>query len=290
MINRTLKIVSIIAPAVFAQGCASTGATFRSGVGDAFLEEPPWYAGKVVEPGPIAHLPIVFQRGATGSEMWDLSAARGTPLSALLGEMNRFLDSLNITKPAVSGDSLRVIGTPPNVHFGCERLTMTDCDNAEDQRMRLAVGRPSTSWTNWVRGLIEPIGVQRVLVLSLETGNYFPRQKNFRGDKVIDLGTDYELKVPWLTALDKPVSVLQITGALMDNTGTAIRIGAEGLLAKRTNFVLGAFGVQAIVSDEDVEHLRTARRDDLPGQPLVWQVALRNIVTQLSGQRAQSKP
>jgi hypothetical protein len=38
-----------------------------------------------------------------------------------------------------------------------------------------------------------------------------------------------------------------------------------------------------MISDEDVQRLRTARREDLPGQPLVWQVGLRNLVAQLTG-------
>lgn len=29
-------------------GCATTGATFRSGVGDRYLEHPPYYAGKAL--------------------------------------------------------------------------------------------------------------------------------------------------------------------------------------------------------------------------------------------------
>jgi hypothetical protein len=38
-----------------------------------------------------------------------------------------------------------------------------------------------------------------------------------------------------------------------------------------------------MISDEDVERIRTARRTDLPGQPPVWKIALRNLVAQLTG-------
>ena len=64
-----------------------------------------------------------------------------------------------------------------------------------------------------------------------------------------------------------------------------MRIGAEGLLARRTPFAVSALGAQALISDEDVEKVRTARRDDLPGKPLVWQEALKSLVAQLSGKR-----
>jgi hypothetical protein len=63
----------------------------------------------------------------------------------------------------------------------------------------------------------------------------------------------------------------------------AVRIGAEGLMAKRTNIVLSALGAQAVISDEDVEQIRNARRTDLSGSPLVWKVALKNLVAQLTG-------
>ena len=63
----------------------------------------------------------------------------------------------------------------------------------------------------------------------------------------------------------------------------ACRKGLEGLMAKRSNIALSAIGAQMLVSDEDVERLRSLRREDLAGQPLVWQVALRNLVSQLTG-------
>ncbi|HSM60010.1 MAG TPA: hypothetical protein VK849_04395, partial [Longimicrobiales bacterium] len=59
--------------------------------------------------------------------------------------------------------------------------------------------------------------------------------------------------------------------------------GAEGLLARRTDLKLSAIGAQELVTDEDVERLLTERRDDLPGAPLVWQAALRNLVAGLLG-------
>ena len=79
------------------------------------------------------------------------------------------------------------------------------------------------------------------------------------------------------------MSVVQLTGALVDTTGRAIRIGAEGMLAHRTPFIASALGAQALISDEDIGRPRTARREDLPGRPLVWHIALRTLVGQLTG-------
>ena len=63
-----------------ATACSSTGATFRSGVGDAFLEKAPYYAGASASTvresvGKVAHAPIVFQSGATQAPMFDPETA-----------------------------------------------------------------------------------------------------------------------------------------------------------------------------------------------------------------------
>jgi hypothetical protein len=101
--------------------------------------------------------------------------------------------------------------------------------------------------------------------------------------KQLELGTA-SCRTSWLTSLETPVSVLQLTGALVGKDGRAIRIGAEGLIAHRTSLLASAAGAQALITEEDVKRLNTARRDDLPGKPLVWQVSLRNLVAELTAQ------
>jgi hypothetical protein len=170
--------------------------------------------------------------------------------------------------------------------FGCERYAGEECEDtvSERGRMRLAVGRPSGDVDAWAAAEAERAGVERLLVLTLEIGNYLPYQRNWRGEKEVRLGTGYTVDVPWLTAIDRPASVLQLTGALVGRDGRAVRIGAEGLVARRTNVFVGGFGVQALITDDDVAQLRSLRRRDLPGQPLVWQAALSSMVAQLTGQ------
>lgn len=281
----------LVAATVALSGCA-TGSTFRSGVGDAELQGPPYYAGArapISPPPRVVHLPIVYQAGATQPPSFDLQSDAGTPTGALLSDMNRYLDSLALTVSAdVAPGSVR--GTAPDVRFGCPRSPAdTDCTerreaDPDERRMTLAVGRPSASWTQWAAELAANKQASAVLVLTLETGQFWTRQRGrFGGRKSVELGTDYAQPVPWLTSLDAPVPVLQVTGALMDPSGRAIRIGAEGLLAKRTNIALSGLGVQAQLTNDDVERIRTTRRPDLPGQPLAWQVAIRNLVRELVG-------
>ena len=287
-----LQLLPLIA---FTAACATTGATFKSGVGDTYFDHPPFHAGASVRAGtPAGVFPIAYQRGATQAAAMDPGAGAGTPMAALLDEMNRYLDSLGVgTKLVVTAAR----GTPPDVQFGCRTsgISLDDCvdpDSLEASHgvfskgtgaLRLAVGRPSKDWTAWADSAMARANVPTALVLKLETGWYYVQQRNLKGSKQVELGTGYTASFPWLTSLDAPVNVLQLTGALMDRNGLAIRIGAEGMLAKRTSFKVSVLGAQSLISDDDVEALRTARRTDLPGQPLVWHVALRNLVAQLTG-------
>ena len=273
-------------------GCATTGATFRSGVGDSFPLHPPYYAGKAVAAGTqMGYFPITFQRGVTDAATLDLNSAPGRAVASLVAEMNRYLDSLRVG-PALAVN-IGVTGTPPDVQFGCVRIESPyDCDERGDSRaagrgdprnLRLAVGRPSEDWTTWAAKEMANGGVPNALLITVEVSDYFIRQHGLAGRKEVELGTNYTIDVPWLTGLNTPVNVLQLTGALMNADGTAVRIGAEGMLARRTGMMVGAFAAQRVITEDDVGQLRNARRGDLAGQPLVWQAALRNLVAELAG-------
>lgn len=258
------------------------------------LERPPYYAGGTVAPDTarIGHFRVAYQRGATQEAMFDPGGGSGSPIAALLAEMNAYLDSLGVTTRIAAGPPQ---GSPPDVRFSCKTEPTGECAIDEgvalgrgDITMHLAVGRPSDSWVGWARNALDAAGASRALVLTLEVGQYRVRQRGLRGDKEVELGTGYTVSLPWLTSLETPVSVLQITGALVGRDGRAIRIGAEGLMARRTPLPVSALGAQALLTDEDVQRVRTLRREDLAGQPLVWQVALRQIVAQLTGHRQLS--
>ena len=293
------RVILASVAALLLASCATTGATFRSGVGDAHLEHAPYYAGASVtaDGRAIGHLPIAYQRGATQAPIFDPEAGSGTPVASLLREMNAYLDSLGVTTGLLAAGASIPSGTPPDVMFGCETDHAGDCLTpgavtegafqraGDDPTMRLAVGRPSTEWTTGFRGALDRASAGRALVLTLEVAPYRITRTGWRNSKSVGLGTGYSVKLPWLTSIDEPVQVLQLTGALVDANGRAVRIGAEGLVARRTGIVAGGAGLQALVTDEDVAKLRAGRREDLTGQPLIWQVALRHLVAQLTGKQ-----
>ena len=283
----------------FVSACATTGSTYKSGVGDALLERPPYYAGASTqtvnrEIGKVGHLPVSFQRGATQAPVFEPEAGKGSELAALLAEMNAYLASLNLSVPIeVSSASNAAIA--PDVQFGClteGNLAGNDCAERGDsalgrgrQAMRLAVGRPSEAWVTQTASAMKKAGATQALVITLELSQYLVKQSGWKGSKSVELGTGYVESLPWLTSLETPVVVLQLTGALVDSTGRAIRIGAEGIAAQRTRLLVSSIGGQELFRDEEVKRARTARREDVAGSPLAWQVALRTLVADLTGVR-----
>lgn len=295
-----VRVLVLLFAVLSLPACATTGATFGSGVGDALVDEAPFYAGRrLSEVDPSAatgHFPVHYQRGGSHPALFDPEL---TPaIQSLLDEMTDYLGELGGSELLGEGGRVSAVThadtrVPPDVRFGCQTetgLPEDDCVERGDsalgrgpQYMLLAVGRPSPEWIAWLGEVMTAQGVERTLVVTLEVGQYWTRQRGIRGTKVVELGTDHEVELPWLTSLETPVTVLQLTGALVGPDGKAIRIGAEGLLARRTPFRASILGAQALIRDEDVAELSRARRDDLPGNPLVWQVALRELVEGLTG-------
>jgi len=280
--------IAYTAAAALTAACASAGTTYQSGVAPKSFDRPPFYAGAdVPNVTNVAHLPLRYQRGAEQGAQFEPQGASGSPAAALVAEMNAYLDS--IAASAKLSPKSAEVGTAPDVHFGClPEPAGGDCvgdgDADAQHQLQLSVGRPSQDWIGWIGTALDSASRDKALIITLELGQYWPRQKGFGLGKEVRLGSDYTVGVPWLTSLEQPVAVVQLTGALVGRDGLAIRIGAEGMLAKRTHIALSAIGAQSLVTDEDIERLRTLRRDDLPRQPLVWQVALRTLVSQLTGQ------
>jgi len=275
-------------------GCATTGATFRSGVGDRQLEHPPYYTGQLataMQPAPrIVPMLVQYQRGASQAAMFDPADGGGTPVGALVAEMNAFIDSL------FAGSTLSVSSTnevvPPNVYFGCELDASNDCVERGDSvlgrrgtTMKLAVERPSPAWIQASRARLDSVGASHALVITLEVGQYWTRQSGIRGSKRVELGTAYVESLLWLTSLETPVTVLQVTGVLVDRDGKAVRVGAEGLIAVRTPLAASGLGAQALLRDADVQRAASLRHVDRPGQPLVWKAAVCALVNQLTTTR-----
>jgi hypothetical protein len=143
--------------------------------------------------------------------------------------------------------------------------------------MRLAVERPSASWVQ--RSAAVDPAATHLVIIRLEVGQYWTRQTGLRGAKSVELGVGHTESLPWLTSLEAPVSVLQLTGAVVDRQGRAVRIAAEGIIAQASPLAASAVGAQRLITAADVERARTARRAGTDA--LAWKSALCQLLTQL---------
>lgn len=265
----------------------------RAGLGPAYFDAPPFHTGRALggDTTSVAHLPVSFQRGANDPVLWEPDPAKDMGVAQLLAEIDAALDEMAASR-RVPASAIPEKGAP-DVVFGCERDTPHgDClardagllGGGTKRRFELRVNRPSAAWLAAAR---EAVGDARtpLLVVTLEIGEYPVRDGGFRTPPAIDLGTRHREELPRTLKTDEPVTVLQLTGALLAPDGTVLRAGAEGIEAKRVNVVLGALGVQGMFSDDDFRRIRQLRRRDLEGEPFAWQVALRELVEGLLERR-----
>ena len=151
--------------------------------------------------------------------------------------------------------------------------------------MVMHIARPGAAWQQSVASLLAARGAHHAIVVTLGVSQYPKGREGVFGKKVV-LGTGHEEPIKFLTAEDKLLEVLQLTGALVDAQGRVLRAGAEGILARDTPFAAQVLEVGKAIDDRTLEKvLTTERRDDLPGSPAKWDVALANLLAQLRGDR-----
>jgi len=152
--------------------------------------------------------------------------------------------------------------------------------------MVMYVRKPSVAWSEAVAALLAREGANYAVVTWLGISQYPKGREGAFGKKVV-LGTGHEEPIRFLTAEDKLLEVLQLTGVLVDAQGIVVRAGAEGVVARDTPFAAQVFDVSKVLDDRTLEQVLTSeRRQDLPGVPHKWEVALGNLLAQLRGDRA----
>lgn len=215
-----------------------------------------------------------------------LYAGREQALQPLLNVMNAYLDSLGMGK-RLAGEPLPQKGAP-YVYVGSSEGEGAPPE-AEMQRnehdkfppMVIHILNASSDWRTALREAMQTSQTEYVVLLKLGFSEYPKANKGVFGKKVV-LGTGYEEGIKFLSAEDKPVEVLQVTGVLLDREGNIVRAGAEGIAAKDSPFWVQVLEAQEGMSNEALRSLlQDERRDDLPGRPLKWQAALQNLMTQL---------
>jgi len=280
--------VAVVALALAATGCAAldelaVAQTERLEEGEFYATVGPGLQGPV---DPVVVLPAVLDPDLANSLSYGRRAGEFAPIvSALNG--------------AIAGQSccrlLAVAALPagaPHVYVGSADGELAPPE-AQDQvwpqdqfpPMVLHVRRPSTAWQQAMAGLLAREGANHAILVSLGVSQYPKGREGAFGKKVV-LGTGHEEPVRFLTAEDKLLEVLQLTGVLVNTQGQVVRAGAEGILARDTPFAAQVFDVEKMLDDRTLQAvLTTERRKDLPGEPMKWQAALDNLLWQLRGDR-----
>jgi hypothetical protein len=148
--------------------------------------------------------------------------------------------------------------------------------------MVLNLARPGTAWRQEVAGILARAGADHAIAIQVGVSQYM---KGYSGvfRKEVALGTGYRKPVKFLTAEDKPVEVLHLTGVLVDARGSAVRAGAEGVVLRDTPFLAQSLEVSRMFDEQELARVLTdERRHDLPGAPLAIDVALDNLLAQLT--------
>ena len=245
------------------------------------FDRPPYYDGKWKgEARPAAHVTVSF-RAEPGS--LDPTPDRSPALAAVLDSLRAEMVRLGLTA-ALAGEPMRDRG--PDVSFGCRRGGMgsdgtprahTEIDPTEPRRMAFEVEDASKAWREQVRAAAGT-DVRAIVSVQLGFGEYWVRQKDWKGNKVIDLGSTHSMPLTWLTSLDDPVQVLQLTAALLSPDGRIVRVGAEALIARRTGMAASVAGAQEVLREEE---LRALTEPAPGGSGPVWRSALRELVMRL---------
>ena len=246
------------------------------------FDRPPYYDGKLKDAArPAAHVPVTFRVGEPGS--LDPTPDRLPALAAVLDSLREEIGRLGLTTALAVDPRLQ---GGPDIGFGCRRGGMEaggtprapdEIDPSEPRRMAFEVEGAKKPWREQVQAAAGD-SVRAVVCVQLGFGEYWVRQKNWKGDKLIDLGGARAVPLPWLTSLDDPVQVLQLTAALISPSGRVLRVGAEGLIARRTGMVASVVGAQEVLTEADLRALHEPAAD---GSGPVWRAALKELVSRL---------
>jgi hypothetical protein len=148
--------------------------------------------------------------------------------------------------------------------------------------MVLHLERPAPAWASEAAALQAAAGKPYAIAVQLGVSQY---GKGYSGvfAKEVALGTGHRQPIRFLTSEDEPVEVLHLTGVLVDAQGRPVRVGAEGIILRDTPFHVQVFDVARMIDDISLERvLEDERRTDLPGSPLKLDVALDNLLAQLT--------
>lgn len=236
------------------------------------------------ESASIIHYPVSLDQKMFTEFFYE---GREEAFQPLVDSMNSYLNSLGWSKKASTtlpqkGAPYLFVGSSEAETAPHATLMMRD-EHDMYPPMALFLDKPSKDWRKSFGETMQAQQGEYALMIWIGLSEYPKANKGVFKKKVV-LGTGYEHEIRFLSAVDKPVEVLQLTGVLMDREGNILRAGAEGILHEDSPFWVQTLNAGTTVDDNALRKLFTEeRRDDLPGKPLAWRVGLYNLMEQLTG-------
>ena len=277
---RTHRLPLLVASANVLCALALLSSTASGATQRGSFDRPPYYDGKVKQTvRPAAHATVSYR---LVEESLDPTPNRSPGLAAVLDSLREEMIRLGLTT-ALAVDP-RLEGGP-EVYFGARRggvgadgipRSPDEVDPTEPRKMAFEVEGPSKAWKEATRKAAGN-SVRAIVTVQLGFGEHWIRQQDWKGNKAIGLGNGRSMPVTWLTSLDDPVQVLQLTGALVTPEGKVLRVGAEGLIARRTGMAASVAGAQEVLREEELQALTAPGAG---GEP-VWRTALRALMSGL---------
>ena len=250
-----------------------------------YLSKAPFYKTykkQAMQNAKMAYLPVAIDKMVVETFFYK---DRVEVLRPLIDTMNVYLSSVKMTsvdvevlpqkgRPYVFVGSSEAETAPP----GSEMMREAHHKYAP---MVIYLDKPSKAWKAEVVRLLEGQDAEYMMAFWIGFVEFPKANKGVFKKKVV-LGTHYEPDIRFLSAEDKPVEVLLVTGILFNKQGEVLRAGAEGIVHEDTPFWAQVLELNKSVDDKTVQSVVSdLRREDLPGKPLAWKAALDMLIHQL---------
>jgi len=272
--------------AIALQGCATLDAATVAETHR--LDQAPYYVDLSAPPSPgscAVVLPVTLDPGLREQAGYE---TRAVEFDSMLAALNARMASGSVSGCVNPVPNALAPGAP-RTYVGVADSEYAPAEGASQRLphdrfspMILHLQRPTAAWRDAVGSEIARNAVPYAIVIQLGVSQY---SKGYAGAfrKEVVLGTGYRQPVKFLTAEDKPVEVLHLTGVLVDAEGRPVRAGAEGIVLRDTPFIAQAVDAERVFDAAELQRvLSSERRGELPGTPLKLDVACDNLVAQLT--------
>jgi hypothetical protein len=300
---RSLRLLGPVALVALMTGCAVGKALDEfSDVRIDYLRSAPFYKTYRNDGTPAARTgcAAIAVDPLTQREFPDAVAA----LQPLVAALNAHLDSecrrladdplLQVGMPEVYAGSSAATIAPPELRDSIASHAANLQLDAEDMapQMGLVVHKPSKEWRAALSTAMQRLDVEHVLWIRLGLSEY-PQTTNGFSKRVV-LGTDHEQAIPLVSHFKDSVAVVHVTGVVLDREGALVRAGVEGVVGKPPSFCwscvalsLAEFNTDKVsgvshLTDAELQRMQGVRRTNVAGAPPTWQVALDQLVRQLT--------